>query len=62
MIARDPRPFYGDDDGVDRDIVATQYALRSHAVTVFLGPGAGLPDPETGITTEFVEWQHSRHG
>ena len=41
---------------MNRDIVATQYALQSYAVTVFLSPGAGYPDPVTGITTGFVGW------
>jgi hypothetical protein len=50
-------PFCGEENRVDRDIVATQYSLQSHAVTVFLGPGAGFPDPVTGITIGFVEWQ-----
>jgi hypothetical protein len=44
-------PFCGEEDRVDRDIVATRHSLRFHAITVFLGPSAGLPDPVAGITT-----------
>ena len=44
-------PFCGEENRVDRDIVATQHSLRSHAITVFLGPSAGPLDPVTGITT-----------
>jgi hypothetical protein len=42
-------PFCGEEDRVDRDLVATQHSLRSSAVTVFLGPGAGFPGPASRI-------------
>lgn len=51
-------PFCGEENRVDRDIVATQYSLQFYAVTVCLGPGAGLPDPMIGITIGFAERQN----
>jgi hypothetical protein len=53
-------PFCREEDRADRDLVAAKHALRSSAVSVFLGPGAGFPDPATGITTWIVEWQGTR--